>query len=1015
MLQRNSRIENPELTPFYLRTLGSLRVVQRQGASETPVLPAGKPAALIAYLICQSKRSASRDHLVELLWGDADEERGRHSLRQTVLLIRKRFGDDAIVTGGSTLTCSAQIGVDRDDLLRAVRANDAEEAIRCYAGDFLSNFAAPDTIDFEHWAAAERASLREAFLQGLAEWIRIAQQEARFDDAVRYCREGVNIAPERESLWRQLIESHVLSGTLPLAHAEAERLQAILAADEREPEAATVALFRRLAKESGERRPPTDPAGITANFVGREDTFAKLLAAWNSAAAGPVVVYVTGSAGMGKTRLLDELARRLQVVGARIARARGRQGERDLPFGIAGDVAAALGKLPGSLSVSPGAADALLGLAPALSVQFRAASADRSDDPDAARRRGTALAELAESVAEERPLALLVDDLHWGDAASLRTLDTALVRLRGRILVVLTTREPILSTSLDSARTVALERLDADQVEALVSSLGRIPDETWTPSWLKLIVASSEGVPLAVMQLVLGLLERELLVLENGEFRTASPSSLLTASENGGGLRLRLERLPAQSQQLLAVLAAAGTAVPRDVAAEALGISESVLAQILLSIEASGLARESHAGAELGHDVIGDEVASVVPAAMRREAARSLGRVLLRRGLGDESDYRRTARILSAGEDWESLEDVSQQWLRIRRATGWRRPESELRALLGEAVPAETIQRLLKALPWYVGWSPSRIATATVLALTAAVILLAVMAPRFVAPAGATHLALVTVPVSDTAGLFVVSPVVEIRGADGRRIESTIPVRVEFLRYGGNWTLAGRLTERANHGIARFDSLRFDGDFEGAVDWQLRFSAEGLTPAVTTRFGPGRPPSLFINEGTINGQRVDSSRALFTVQSGDSIRGVLRLHFRSVWSAASVMLGLTPTWGDRRLSAQTISAIPTPVERGSRDIAIALKAPEQGGDYHVILVMEAEPDAAFFLSGTNWKVGAPRWGDGNDVVDWTATQLQSARDSGYVLTKMLRKDRSLIPGYLPQRIAAAVLDVRVQR
>jgi hypothetical protein len=52
--------------PLILRTLGALGLYR--GGEDTPLIPPGKPIALLAYLSALPGRRANREHLVNLLW-----------------------------------------------------------------------------------------------------------------------------------------------------------------------------------------------------------------------------------------------------------------------------------------------------------------------------------------------------------------------------------------------------------------------------------------------------------------------------------------------------------------------------------------------------------------------------------------------------------------------------------------------------------------------------------------------------------------------------------------------------------------------------------------------------------------------------------------------------------------------------------------------------------------------------------------------------------------------------------
>src|SRR3954471_8321356 len=97
------------------------------------------------------------------------------------------------------------------------------------------------------------------------------------------------------------------------------------------------------------------------------------------------VLGLLGEAGLGKSALLAEIAQRARGAGVRVVAGRGVEHERDIPFGVMCD---ALGELAGA----PGAVP--------VAERFR-------------RHR-----EVAASLERLAPVALLLDDLHWADEAS---------------------------------------------------------------------------------------------------------------------------------------------------------------------------------------------------------------------------------------------------------------------------------------------------------------------------------------------------------------------------------------------------------------------------------------------------------------------------------------------------------------------------------------------------------------------------------------------------------------------
>jgi DNA-binding CsgD family transcriptional regulator len=105
------------------------------------------------------------------------------------------------------------------------------------------------------------------------------------------------------------------------------------------------------------------------------------------------VLGVLGEAGIGKSALLAATAERARAAGLRVIEGRGVEHERDVPFGVA---VAALDEHVGALPIDAPAAGA--------AERFHHHRAIRA---------------ALERLGAERPLALLLDDLHWADEASI--------------------------------------------------------------------------------------------------------------------------------------------------------------------------------------------------------------------------------------------------------------------------------------------------------------------------------------------------------------------------------------------------------------------------------------------------------------------------------------------------------------------------------------------------------------------------------------------------------------------
>ncbi|RKQ84928.1 regulatory LuxR family protein [Solirubrobacter pauli] len=182
---------------------------------------------------------------------------------------------------------------------------------------------------------------------------------------------------------------------------------------------------------------------------------------------GSRVLVVVGEPGIGKTALLEAAAEQAAAAGLLTLPARAAEHEREVPFALA---VAAFDDHVGSMH--PTRVEAL---GPDLGAVLPAGAAGAV--PTAERfRHHRALRALVESTARERPAALLLDDLHWADDASLEFVQHILRRPpRAPHLLMLALRSGALAGALSmptaGVATIELEPLDRDDSLALLAGV----------------------------------------------------------------------------------------------------------------------------------------------------------------------------------------------------------------------------------------------------------------------------------------------------------------------------------------------------------------------------------------------------------------------------------------------------------------------------------------------------------------------------------------------------------------
>ncbi len=312
----------------------------------------------------------------------------------------------------------------------------------------------------------------------------------------------------------------------------------------------------------------------SSKLIGRTAELAELEAALRDAADGrPSLAFVAGESGVGKSRMVDELARRTGEDGARVAIGECVElGDEELPYApivgvlrsLARDHDPVLDELP------PAARAELAALLPELGGEARADGEATQGQP----RLFEALLTLLDLLGREQPLALVLEDIHWADRST-RAFLVFLARSlwTERVLVIATYRSdelhrrhplrPLLAElERDTrARRIELARLTRDELaELLADILGGAGDD----ELVERLYARSEGNPLFTEELLAARLDG----------RGGLPSTLRDA------LMVRIERLSEPAQEALRVLSA-GRRLSHAVLADASGLGAAELRAVV--------------------------------------------------------------------------------------------------------------------------------------------------------------------------------------------------------------------------------------------------------------------------------------------------------------------------------------------------------------------------------------------------------------------------------------------------
>ena len=438
-------------------------------------------------------------------------------------------------------------------------------------------------------------------------------------------------------------------------------------------------------------------AAGTAALLERSEQLTRIEAALAEARSGRgSFVVIEGPAGIGKTALLAAARAAATDSGMRTLRSRGTELERDFAFGVVRQLfeppLAEASELERSelLHGAAGATVALLGLpgpSPSGTV------APTGVDPSFAVVHG--LYWLCANFAAAGPLCLIVDDVHWADAASLRYLAFLLTRLEElNVALVVATRpreaegsaELVAALATDpTAETVRIPPLTTGAVAQLVrSSLPGVPD----PVFVDACVRATGGTPF-LMRVLLEALR------EGGVVPTADAArhvERIGARTVGRSIRLRLRRLPEHAGRLARAVAILEHSDLRQ-AARLAGLGEAEAADAADLLAAAGIF-ESGRPLAFSHPIVRSGLYAALTDAERAQGHRHAARLLAKLPGQNERVAEHLLATEPAGDRWVAERLVETASAAAKRGA----PESQaifLRRALAEPPPLGDHYKLL--------------------------------------------------------------------------------------------------------------------------------------------------------------------------------------------------------------------------------------------------------------------------------------------------------------------------------
>ncbi len=589
---------------------------------------------LLAYLLLHRQTPITRRQLAFALWPDSNEQQALSNLRTALFRLQQALPgcDQCLVLERHTVAWVNGTGIQLDvatfeeALDRAAAAHSPaagtaalQAAVDAYAGDLL-----PDCYD--EWIIQPRERLHQAFVQALEQLIELLQQQCQFSAAIANTQRLLRVEPLHEAGHRKLMRLHMANDDQARALSAYHRCAALLRQELGvDPGPATQALYQRLLTladgDPGPRIAPTSsvPQVVAPALVGRQAEWAQLLAMWQAAAAGnPCLALLSGEAGVGATRLAEELVAWVWRQDGDVAVAHGGPVSHQLPFApiTAWLRSPALQARLAALDESRLVEIARL-LPEVLAGRAGLAAPGPLVEPWQRQRFFEALA--APLLHRARPLLLLADDLHQCDHQTLEWLHYVLSRPGRAPLLVLGTarREEVqadhplagLRRDLQAAgrwHELTLEPLNASESgELAVSLAGR----ELTPCEIRHLYHDSEGNPLFLVETVRAGLLTPPGPQPDPDPDPTAPLCLLCPLHIRQPLKVqavveqRLVQLSARGRSLAQVASVIGRQFTVDLLRRASGLDEAALLMTLDELWRRGIVRgQGVDGYDFSHD-----------------------------------------------------------------------------------------------------------------------------------------------------------------------------------------------------------------------------------------------------------------------------------------------------------------------------------------------------------------------------------------------------------------------------
>lgn len=508
------------MTSINVKLFGSRSILNN---GHDVVFPYKKAEALFYYLVVNN--SASRDELVNMLWGEIDEDTAKKNLRNAVYIIKKLFDQEVIISPQrSVVMLNPYIQLKTD--LQDFSSDDENLLVDLYSGDFLEGFVVKDAEVFDGWILSKRAYYRNIIIKRIYDLMHKCIKENNIDKSIEYGELIVTIDKLEEKAYRALMKLYYSQKS---SHKSIELYNSLKQVLKTElgvaPDLKTTYLFNKIMDK---RTISVFKASkeCAEFFYGRNEELETLKRNYknfieDSSSRSYIIL---GEAGIGKTGLKDRFLSGVNSDETFLVETSCYQAEQSYILKPWNTVFSKLSSIIENerIHVPLQWSNIISLLFPTFIDASQHVNIPVVQNVDNMNFQAAeeSIIGLLSKVCQHKKMILVFEDIHWIDSRSLSLLKSIVLSRNKNLMIIATCRNEFTShledficslVKYDLLRKVILNRFSKAQVAELLSSA--LPDFKFTSDLQSRIFKETEGNTFFIVELINNIIEKKEMVL----------------------------------------------------------------------------------------------------------------------------------------------------------------------------------------------------------------------------------------------------------------------------------------------------------------------------------------------------------------------------------------------------------------------------------------------------------------------------------------------------------------------